>query len=96
MQQRALRSVHAALGIHTQAWSPLAQGKVINDPVIGKISEKHRKSAAQIVIRWHLQSNIIVIPRASKPARVRENFDVFDFTLDADDMKAIEGLDGKA
>ncbi|MDR1162393.1 MAG: aldo/keto reductase [Candidatus Accumulibacter sp.] len=96
MQQRALRAVHDTLGIYTQAWSPLAQGKVINDPVIGKIAEKHRKTAAQVVIRWHLQSRIIVIPRSSKPARVRENFDVFDFTLDAEDMKAIEGLDGKA
>jgi 2,5-diketo-D-gluconate reductase A len=96
MQQRALRATHDTLGIHTQAWSPLAQGKVIKDPVIGGIAEKHKKTAAQVVIRWHLQNKIIVIPRSSKPARVRENFDVFDFTLDADDLKAIEALDGAA
>jgi 2,5-diketo-D-gluconate reductase A len=96
MQQRALRAVHEALDIRTQAWSPLGQGKVLDDPVIGKVAEKHRKTAAQIVIRWHLQNDVIVIPRSSRPARVRENFDVFDFALDADDMKTIEGLDGKA
>ncbi len=93
LQQRSLRAVHDRLDIRTEAWSPLAQGKVIDDPLIGKIAAKHGKTPVQAVIRWHLDNGIIVIPKSVTPSRIQSNFDVFDFTLDADDMAAFASLD---
>lgn len=92
-QQTALRAVHQELGVVTECWSPLGQGKLLEDPVIGKIAAKHGKTPAQAVIRWHLDSGFLVIPKSANPDRIRQNFDVFDFVLDADDMAAIAGLD---
>lgn len=93
LQQRPLREVHKRLGIHTEAWSPLAQGKAMGDPVLKQIAAKHGKEVAQVIIRWHLDSGLLVIPKSVTPARIRSNAEVFDFTLDADDMTAIAQLD---
>ncbi|MER5736820.1 MULTISPECIES: aldo/keto reductase [unclassified Streptomyces] len=93
LQQAELRSVHAELGIATEAWSPLAQGAVLGDEPITAIADRHGKSPAQIVLRWHLQLGNIVIPKSVTPERIRQNLDVFDFTLTDDEMAAIAGLD---
>ncbi|WP_225199162.1 aldo/keto reductase [Gluconobacter oxydans] len=92
-QQHSLRDFHASNGIHTQSWSPLGQGRTLNSPIIGKIAEKHGKSPAQIIIRWHLQSGLIVIPKSVTPSRIAENIAVFDFSLDAEDMAQIATMD---
>jgi 2,5-diketo-D-gluconate reductase A len=92
-QQRGLRREHEQLGIVTEAWSPLAQGKVLEDPVILAIAKAHGKTPGQAVIRWHLQLGNVVIPKSVTPARIEENFDVFDFELSAAEMESIEGLD---
>jgi 2,5-diketo-D-gluconate reductase A len=92
-QQRALIETHKALGIATQSWSPLGQGKELADPVIGAIAARHGRSPAQVIIRWHLDSGLIVIPKSVTPKRIAENFDVFGFTLSAADMDAIAKLD---
>ncbi|WP_381568110.1 aldo/keto reductase [Streptomyces eurythermus] len=93
LQQGELRAVHAELGIATEAWSPLAQGAVLKDEAITTIAARHGKSPAQVVLRWHLQLGNVVIPKSVTPARIRENLDVFDFTLTDDEMTAIAGLD---
>jgi 2,5-diketo-D-gluconate reductase A len=92
-QQRALVSEHEELGIVTEAWSPLAQGQVLDDPAIARVAEAHGKSPGQVVIRWHLQVGNVVIPKSVTPRRIEENFDVFDFQLDEREMDAIAGLD---
>jgi 2,5-diketo-D-gluconate reductase A len=92
-QQAELRRVHAELGIVTEAWSPLAQGAVLDDPAIVAIAEAHGKTPGQVVIRWHLQLGNVVIPKSVTPARIAENYDVFGFELDASEMEAIEDLD---
>lgn len=92
-QQTALRAAHAERGIKTESWSPLGQGRLLSDPIIAGIAAKHRRTAAQVIIRWHLDSGLIVIPKSVTPSRIVENFDVFGFALDAEDMKAIAGLD---
>jgi len=92
-QQTALREVHARHGIATESWSPLGQGQLLADPQIAAVAKKHGKTAAQVVIRWHLDSGLIVIPKSVTPSRIRENIDVFDFKLDADDLAAIAALD---
>ncbi|MGW2504762.1 aldo/keto reductase [Streptomyces sp. NPDC001588] len=93
LQQTELRAVHAELGIVTEAWSPLAQGAVLGDDAITTVARRHDKSPAQVVLRWHLQLGNVVIPKSVTPARIRENLDVFDFTLSDDEMAAIATLD---
>ncbi|WP_308283955.1 aldo/keto reductase [Streptomyces buecherae] len=94
LQQGTLRAFHAEHGIATEAWSPLGSGKgLLDDPKIGAIAAKHGKSPAQAVLRWHLQLGNVVIPKSVTPARIRENIDVFDFELDADDLATLAGLD---
>lgn len=80
-------------GIATEAWSPIAQGKVLDDPVITRIAEARGKSAAQVVLRWHIQRGDIVFPKSVTPERVKANFELFDFELDGSDMDAISALD---
>ncbi|OBF49915.1 oxidoreductase [Mycobacterium sp. 852002-53434_SCH5985345] len=80
-------------GIATEAWAPIAQGKVLDDPVINRIAEARGKSAAQVVLRWHIQRGDIVFPKSVTPERVKENFQLFDFELDDSDMDAISALD---
>lgn len=80
-------------GIAIEAWAPIAQGKVLDDPVINRIADARGKSAAQVVLRWHIQRGNIVFPKSVTPERVRENFELFDFELDDSDMDAISRLD---
>jgi diketogulonate reductase-like aldo/keto reductase len=93
LQQAELRAFHAERKIATEAWSPLAQGAVLGEPVITGMAAKYGRSPAQVVIRWHLQLGNIVIPKSVSPARIRENFDVFGFQLTAEDMQALAALD---
>lgn len=94
-QQKDLRRFHEQHNIKTEAWSPLGQGKVISDPVIKKIADKHKKTPAQVILRWHMENGIIAIPKSITPSRIQENIQIFDFKMDADDMGAIEKLDQK-
>ncbi|MFF0751683.1 aldo/keto reductase [Streptomyces sp. NPDC004267] len=93
LQQAELRAFHGDHKIATEAWSPLAQGAVLGDPAVTAIAARHGKSAAQVVIRWHLQLGNIVIPKSVTPARIRENFEVFDFALTDEEMRAVAALD---
>lgn len=92
-QQTALRTAHAERGIKTESWSPLGQGQLLSDPAIAALAAKHGRTAAQVIIRWHLDSGLIVIPKSVTPSRIAENFDVFGFKLDAEDMAVIARLD---
>ncbi|MEU6126252.1 aldo/keto reductase [Streptomyces sp. NPDC047123] len=93
LQQRASREVHAEQGITTEAWSPLGSGKgLLEVPAIVAIAQKHGRSPAQVVLRWHLQLGNVVIPKSVTPSRIKENIDVFGFELDPEDMAAISAL----
>jgi 2,5-diketo-D-gluconate reductase A len=93
LQQTELREFHAEHGIATEAWSPLAQGGVLEDSTIVAIARAHAKTPAQVVLRWHLQLGNVVIPKSVTPARIEENFDLFDFELDDEQMRALRELD---
>ncbi|MGI8879960.1 MAG: aldo/keto reductase [Jatrophihabitans sp.] len=95
LTQSELRGYDADHEIATEAWSPLGGqgGAVLSDPTIGTLAEKHGKTPAQVVIRWHLELGNIVIPKSAKPARMAENFDVFDFEIAPEDHAMITGLD---
>jgi 2,5-diketo-D-gluconate reductase A len=92
-QQKQLREFHQRHRIATESWSPLGQGQLLEDATIKALAQKHGRSPAQIIVRWHLDSGLVVIPKSVTPARIRENFSVFDFQLDAGDMRSIESLD---
>lgn len=92
-QQRAMRAKHEKLGILTESWSPLGQGKLLDHALVADIAARHGKSPAQVIIRWHLDMGFIVIPKSVTPSRIVENFQVFDFTLSEEDKAAIAGLD---
>jgi len=87
-----VRMTDADLGIVTEAWSPIAQGLVLNDPVIVSIAERIGRTPAQVVLRWHLQRGDVIIPKSMHENRMRENFDLFDFALSNEDMAAISSL----
>jgi 2,5-diketo-D-gluconate reductase A len=89
----AVRAYGKEHGIATEAWSPIAQGKVLDDPVITRIADLIGKSPAQVVLRWHIQRGDIVFPKSVTPQRMKENFGLFDFELDGSDMDAITALD---
>jgi 2,5-diketo-D-gluconate reductase A len=89
----AERAAHDELGIVTESWSPLARGRVFAEPMLARIAAKHDVSVAQAVLRWHVQSGLVTVPKSADPTRLAENLDVFDFSLDDDDMSAIDGLD---
>jgi len=93
LQNRAVIAADEARGIVTEAWSPLAQGAVLGEAPVVEISQRHGKTPAQIVLRWHLQQGRVVIPKSVTPARIAENIDVFDFELSADEMRAIDALE---
>ncbi|MEK0156875.1 aldo/keto reductase [Arthrobacter oryzae] len=93
LQQEELRQLHARLGIRTEAWSPLGRGKVLEDPVVLEMAAAYRRTAAQIILRWHVQLGNVVIPKASSYARIRENLDVFGFALNDHDMAALAALE---
>lgn len=91
--QKQLRAYHTANGILTEAWSPLGQGRgLLEEPALTVLGDKHGKSPAQIVLRWHLQLGNVAIPKSATPSRIRENVDVFDFLLDDEDMAALGAL----
>jgi 2,5-diketo-D-gluconate reductase A len=92
-QQAELRAWHADHGIATEAWSPLAQGEVLEEETIGRIAERHGKTPAQAILRWHLQLGNVVIPKSVTPERIRENLELFDFELSDTEMEEFEKLD---
>ena len=92
-QQRALRAFHDQHGIRTESWSPLGRGPLLSDPAIVSIAAKHGKTPAQVVIRWHLESGLIAIPKTVRAERLRENIGALGFRLDDDDMRRIDALD---
>jgi diketogulonate reductase-like aldo/keto reductase len=100
--QREVQEFAGARGILTQAWSPIggitfyrdgSRGSTLDDPIIGAIAKAHGKSPAQVMLRWGLQEGRSVIPKSTKPPRIAENIDVFDFELSAEEITAIDGLD---
>lgn len=89
--QRAYNTAH---GIVTESWSPLGQGnELLGEPLLGFLAEKYEKTPAQVVLRWHLELGLVVIPKSKTPARIRQNIDLFDFTLEPADVEAIAALD---
>ena len=82
-----------AHGIHTEAWAPIAQGKVMSDATLIEIGERLGKSPAQVALRWHIQRGNIIFPKSTTPSRIKENFEIFDFELDASDVAKIDALD---
>ena len=100
-QQTALQRMHGEHGIVTQAWSPIGgitvyrggEKRIFDDPTLREIARQHGKSAAQVMLRWHLQEGRSAIPKSTKPARIAENFDVFDFELTREQLAAIDSLD---
>ena len=92
-QQAGLRREHDELGIVTEAWSPLAQGRVLDEPVLVELGAAHDKTPGQIVLRWHLQLGNVVFPKSATPERIEENLDILDFHLTDTEMAAIADLD---
>ncbi|MEU6844387.1 aldo/keto reductase [Streptomyces sp. NPDC046716] len=93
LTQDDVRAFGAEHDIATEAWSPIAQGKVLDDPTIGRIAQRVGKTPAQVTLRWHLQRGDIVFPKSSTPKRIEENFDLFDFELSEGDIGEISALD---
>ena len=94
-QQHEARKFMDEFGTHIMAWAPLAEGLngLFTNPTLTQIGEKHGKTAAQVALRWLLQSDVIIIPKTVHKERMKENLNLFDFELDTDDMKAIAALD---
>jgi 2,5-diketo-D-gluconate reductase A len=92
-QQAGLRREHSDRAIVTEAWSPLAQGAVLGDPVLAALAQEHGKAPAQVVLRWHLQLGHVVFPKSVTPRRIEENIDVFDFHLSGHELEQIAALD---
>ncbi|TAL42525.1 MAG: aldo/keto reductase [Salinibacterium sp.] len=100
-QEREVQLANAAHGIHTQAWSPIGGVTIyrgggsssFEDPVIGSIARAHGQTPAQVMLRWHIQQGRSAIPKSVTPARIRENFDVFDFELSAEELSHIDALE---
>lgn len=92
LTQSEVRAFDSEHGIATEAWSPIAQGKVLDDPTIVRIAEGHGRTPAQVTLRWHIQRGDIVFPKSVTAERIRENLALFDFELDGVDMAAIDGL----
>jgi 2,5-diketo-D-gluconate reductase A len=91
--QPAMRDHHRKHGIATEAWSPLGQGgDLLGEPLLARLGGEYGKTPAQVVIRWHLQLGNVVIPKSATPSRIRENFEVFDFELTAEEVAEIAGL----
>ncbi len=92
--QAGLRAWHAQQGIAIECWSPLGRGEVLKDATVARIARKHGRAAAQILLRWHVQHGLVAIPKSQDPERMRQNLDLFDFALDAEDLAALALLDG--
>ncbi len=93
LTNEAVRGYGREHRIATEAWSPIAQGGVLDDTTITRIAEEVGKTPAQVVLRWHVQRGDIVFPKSVTPSRMRENFELFDFELGSEDMDAITALD---
>ena len=91
--QQELRAFNEQHGIATEAWSPIARGKVLDDPAVRRVAEEVGQAPSQVVLRWHIQRGDIVFPKSSHRDRMVENFDIFGFSLDPDQMDAITALD---
>jgi Aldo/keto reductases, related to diketogulonate reductase len=92
MSQNKLREYAARNDIKIQAWSPLMQGKILKDETLQKIADKHNKSVAQVILRWDIQRDVMLVVKSVRPERMASNADVFDFSLDEEDMKAINDM----
>lgn len=92
LTQKDLKAYCEKEGIQLEAWSPLKQGQLLNEPVLQEIAEKHHKSVAQVILRWDIQHGVITIPKSIKEHRIIENADIFDFELSAEEMERIDGL----
>ena len=93
LAQDDLRAFDADHEIVTEAWSPIAQGKVLDDSVVLRVAERYSRTPAQVVLRWHVQRGDVVFPKSVNRERMQQNFELFDFELDEPDMVAITGLD---
>jgi 2,5-diketo-D-gluconate reductase A len=93
LQNREVRAYDEEHGIATEAWSPIAQGDVLDDRVITEIAEKVGRTPAQVVLRWQIQHGNIVFPKSVTPERIREDFEIFDFELEPDHIERIDGLE---
>ncbi len=92
LTQKSMIAANNNENILTQAWSPMGRGATLNDATIQEIAKAHGKSVAQIILRWHLQNGVAIIPKSSTPARIRENADIYDFQLSDNEMKSIDDL----
>jgi methylglyoxal/glyoxal reductase len=92
LSQEPLREFCSSHSIAVEAWSPIAQGRVLHEPTLNHIAKKHGKSVAQIVLRWHLQNDVIIIPKSVHAERIEENANLFDFELSLDEMNQINSL----
>jgi 2,5-diketo-D-gluconate reductase A len=92
LTQEPLRAFNSGLGIVTEAWSPIAQGLVLSDPVVVEMARRLGRTPAQVVLRWHLQQETVVFPKSVSPSRMAENLDVMDFVLNSAEMAALSGL----
>lgn len=92
-QQRDVRAYHAAHKIAIECYSPLGSGAVLDNETIAEVARKHGKSVAQVILRWELEQGLIVIPKSTHDNRIKENFDVFGFELDAEDRSKLDALD---
>lgn len=92
-QQKELRDFHVKHNIATEAWSPLARGKLFENKIIVDLAKKHNKTPSQIVLRWHFENGIIAIPKSGQTKRILENIDIFDFNLEASDLALISTID---
>lgn len=90
--QVEVREYYKKHGIQVEAWSPLMNGEILHDPTLIEIAKKYNKSTAQIILKWDLQNDVITIPKSMTPSRIRENLDIFDFTLTDEDLEKISAL----
>lgn len=92
LTQETLRSFCKEYEIAVEAWSPIGRGRLLNEQILTEIGKRHRKSAAQVILRWHLQNDVIIIPKSVTPARITENMELFDFELSQEEMELINTL----
>jgi 2,5-diketo-D-gluconate reductase A len=92
-QQRSLREIHQQYKIATEAWSPLGQGKSLNHPTLRAIANRHARTPAQVVLRWHIESGFVAVPKSATTVHLAENIDVFTFALTSEDHDEISALD---
>ncbi|OIU73292.1 aldo/keto reductase [Rossellomorea aquimaris] len=92
LSQEQLKAFCQEEKIAVEAWSPIAQGRVLNEPALKQIAEKHGKSSAQVILRWHLQNHVVIIPKSVHASRIKENADIFNFEISSDEMNKINDL----